>query len=151
MDGLGLKSIVPLADGGSRPESQVAGIDVIKFRRDRPFCHRVCLSLLGDSLITRFSSDISRHNKTTGTMVASVLRRSGSGSAAALLAAVLLLLLGLTDHVAEAKKVKRVKAGTTYKTHDRKFLCRRDASQNIFGQGNNILMDRRRSMRILFP
>ena len=43
-----------------------------------------------------------------------------SGGAAALVAA-LFLLLGLSDHVVEAKKVKRVKAGTTYKTHDRKL------------------------------
>ena len=50
----------------------------------------------------------------------SVLRRSGS-SAAALVAA-LLILLGVADNVVEAKKVKRVKAGTTYKTHDRKFF-----------------------------
>ena len=49
----------------------------------------------------------------------SVLRRSGS-SAAALVAA--LLILGVADNVVEAKKVKRVKAGTTYKTHDRKFF-----------------------------
>ena len=45
-----------------------------------------------------------------------------SGGASALVAAALFLLLGLTDHVVEAKKVKRVKAGTTYKTHDRKFV-----------------------------
>ena len=51
----------------------------------------------------------------------SVLRRSGSSSAAALVAA-LLVLLGVADNVVEAKKVKRVKAGTTYKTHDRKFF-----------------------------
>ena len=44
-----------------------------------------------------------------------------SGGAAALVAAAVLLLLGLSDHVVEAKKVKRVKAGTTYKTHDRKL------------------------------
>ena len=50
----------------------------------------------------------------------SALRRSGS-SAAALVAA-LLILLGVADNVVEAKKVKRVKAGTTYKTHDRKFF-----------------------------
>ena len=61
----------------------------------------------------------------------SVLRRSGS-SAAALVAA-LLILLGVADNVVEAKKVKRVKAGTTYKTHDRKFFnknCWPDASQS---------------------
>ena len=58
-----------------------------------------------------------------------MLRRSGSG-AVALAAVTLLLLLGLTDNVVEAKKVKRVKAGTTYKTHDRKFLSPADASMH---------------------
>ena len=61
----------------------------------------------------------------------SVLRRSGSSAAA--LVATLLILLGVADNVVEAKKVKRVKAGTTYKTHDRKFFnknCWPDASQS---------------------
>ena len=78
-----------------------------------------------------------------------VSQRSPSGGAfGALVRAValcLLLLLDLTDNVVEAKKVKRVKAGTTYKTHDRKsvkhilgtrfFLCpeRAEPSQ----AGNN--------------
>ena len=49
---------------------------------------------------------------------------SGGGAFVALgKAAVLLcLLVGLTDNAVEAKKVKRVKAGTTYKTHDRKSV-----------------------------
>ena len=55
-----------------------------------------------------------------------VSQRSPSGGAfGALVRAValcLLLLLDLTDNVVEAKKVKRVKAGTTYKTHDRKSV-----------------------------
>lgn len=50
-----------------------------------------------------------------------VVSQRRSGGAAALVAAAVLLLLGLSDHVVEAKKVKRVKAGTTYKTHDRKL------------------------------
>lgn len=51
-----------------------------------------------------------------------VVSQRRSGGAAALVAAAVLLLLGLSDHVVEAKKVKRVKAGTTYKTHDRKSI-----------------------------
>ena len=49
---------------------------------------------------------------------------SSGGGAVALVRAVALclLLLGHTDNVVEAKKVKRVKAGTTYKTHDRKSV-----------------------------
>ena len=50
-----------------------------------------------------------------------VVSQRRSGGAAALVAAAVFLLLGLSDHVVEAKKVKRVKAGTTYKTHDRKL------------------------------
>ena len=68
----------------------------------------------------------------------SVLRRSGS-SAAALVAA-LLILLGVADNTVEAKKVKRVKAGTTYKTHDRKFF-----NKNGWPNLVAILMDLRRS------
>ena len=68
-------------------------------------------------------------------MAVSQRSRSGGGAFGALVRAAalcLLLLIGLTDNVVEAKKVKRVKAGTTYKTHDRKsvktvlgpgFLC----------------------------
>jgi hypothetical protein len=52
------------------------------------------------------------------TMVVPFQRRCGG--AVALAVASLLLLLGLSNHAVEAKKVKRVKAGTTYKTHDRK-------------------------------
>ena len=50
-----------------------------------------------------------------------VVSQRRSGGAAALVATAVFLLLGLSDHVVEAKKVKRVKAGTTYKTHDRKL------------------------------
>ena len=50
-----------------------------------------------------------------------VVSQRRSGGAAALVAAAVFLLLGLSDHIVEAKKVKRVKAGTTYKTHDRKL------------------------------
>ena len=56
-----------------------------------------------------------------------VVSQRRSGGAAALVAAAVFLLLGLSDHVVEAKKVKRVKAGTTYKTHDRKLTI------SIFG------------------
>ena len=74
--------------------------------------------------------------------MATSLRRSG-GAAASLMAAALLLLLGLSGSVVEAKKVKRVKAGTTYKTHDRKL----SPAIAIFGWGRGEATKERTSNR----